>query len=606
MVISLGVGVALTPLEGQILQETELSERLDSLMKIAIERGEGDSAQICSILEALSETGMETRALAEKVWTVSTSFMKNGQYHIAKSIANWALQEIPYRKYPKLLVDLLLFQTDIYLNTGELEEVDLAIKQAKKVVERHSNLDSLLPKIAIVEANLVLEKGLYYEALRIGSEIEGSHLSNEMAPEDWVAFNMLMGNIFRELGDAARSLEYFKEGYTLAGETDTKNFMLGQFENNLAIVYSKLDSFDQAEFFHKKNLQACKESGSDINQAMAYMNLGTLSSKRENFAQALLYFDSSITICQEFQIPIGIAIGNMNRVKSFMKLGFIKKAASALENARTVLDQIDAPSLENNYRILSSWVNSELGNYKQAYTVLKEAYDDREEEREAEVEALVSSWENQLKVFQAEQKSLEIENALQRQTSRMNLLIAMGVILVFVILTGILYILRIRQKNDLMAKLVDQEKANNQLELELKNRELASKSLDIQKALGLREIMVKRLKQIEGEDVEVLKEQIKELSNDIQNTLPEALWEDFKQRFENVERDFIPKLLAVCPELSPIELKTATFLRLNLTSKEIASLTNRAQGTVNNNRSSLRKKLNIDNDENLMVFLLGL
>ena len=604
LVICLGVGGNLTPATGQILQEEELSNRLDSLVQLAIEGGEVDSGQIIDIFQALLDNGMVTDSLVARVWNVATSFLRAGQYQFAENTANWALDRVSYKAFPEQLVKLLLLKTDLYANTIENDEVSNVIAQAKSVVERHK-LDSYVPVIAIVEGTMAMNKGAHYEALEIGSDIEANYLQ-EMSLDDIVAFHMLMGNIFRELGEDNRALTYFKEGYELAKKSEIKKWLLSSFENNLAIVYSKVDSFGQSEFFHQRNLEVCKKNGNLMNQAMAYMNLGTLRSRQGDHPRAILYFDSSLAISQKMQIPVGIAIGNINKGRSLMKLGKKEQAQQALKKARAVLDQIDSPALERSWSVLASSNNYDLGFSEEAYTILKKAYDDREAEREAEVEELVASWENQLKASQAEKKAIEIENALKIQQSRMSLLIALGAILILIIVIGAIYIRKIRQKEELLAQLVEQEKEKNHLEMELKNRELASKSLDIQKALGLREIMVRRLKQIEGDDVDILMDQIKELTSDIQNTLPEALWEDFKQRFENVERDFIPKLLEVCPELSPIELKTATFLRLNLTSKEIASLTNRAQGTVNNNRSALRKKLNIDSDENLMVFLLGL
>ena len=91
-----------------------------------------------------------------------------------------------------------------------------------------------------------------------------------------------------------------------------------------------------------------------------------------------------------------------------------------------------------------------------------------------------------------------------------------------------------------------------------------------------------------------------------ENGLPEELWDDFRLRFEKVNDEFHQSLLKLAPDLTPVEIKIASFLRLNLSSKEISKLTNRSAGTISNTRSSLRKKLNLEEEDNLVSFLISL
>jgi len=83
-------------------------------------------------------------------------------------------------------------------------------------------------------------------------------------------------------------------------------------------------------------------------------------------------------------------------------------------------------------------------------------------------------------------------------------------------------------------------------------------------------------------------------------------WKDLEARFLQVHDDLYDKLLAICPDFTPTELKICSFLRLNLSSKEIAVLTNRSVTTIVNTRSAIRKKLNLPNDENLTSFMVTL
>lgn len=80
-------------------------------------------------------------------------------------------------------------------------------------------------------------------------------------------------------------------------------------------------------------------------------------------------------------------------------------------------------------------------------------------------------------------------------------------------------------------------------------------------------------------------------------------WEQFAVHFDSVHTNFLKKLKDNFPGLSVSDLKLAAYLRLNLTSKEIAQLMNISIRGVETSRYRLRKKLGIDNEMNLFDFL---
>jgi DNA-binding CsgD family transcriptional regulator len=83
-------------------------------------------------------------------------------------------------------------------------------------------------------------------------------------------------------------------------------------------------------------------------------------------------------------------------------------------------------------------------------------------------------------------------------------------------------------------------------------------------------------------------------------------WKEFELRFKEVHSDFYKKLNELYPNLTPSELKLCAFLRLNMSSKDIAAITFLSINGINIARHRLRKKLNIDQDENLITFLSSL
>lgn len=79
----------------------------------------------------------------------------------------------------------------------------------------------------------------------------------------------------------------------------------------------------------------------------------------------------------------------------------------------------------------------------------------------------------------------------------------------------------------------------------------------------------------------------------------------FKEAFDNADKDFLKKIKAAHPSLTPSDLKLCAYLRLNLTSKEIAPMLNISIRSVEIKRYRLRKKLNLLHDDGLVNYILG-
>ncbi|HMJ46582.1 MAG TPA: triple tyrosine motif-containing protein, partial [Ferruginibacter sp.] len=151
---------------------------------------------------------------------------------------------------------------------------------------------------------------------------------------------------------------------------------------------------------------------------------------------------------------------------------------------------------------------------------------------------------------------------------------------------------------------------NEKLEAEIqhKNTELASVAMHlVQKGelLGkIKDQMVRLKKQSENEKgSDDLKKIIRVISEEDKI---DKQWEQFTMHFDNVHSDFLSALKIKFPLLSPNELKLSAFLRMNLSTKEIAQLMNISVRGVEISRYRLRKKLLIPTESSLFDFLLKL
>ncbi|MBN2263759.1 MAG: response regulator transcription factor [Prolixibacteraceae bacterium] len=96
-----------------------------------------------------------------------------------------------------------------------------------------------------------------------------------------------------------------------------------------------------------------------------------------------------------------------------------------------------------------------------------------------------------------------------------------------------------------------------------------------------------------------LRDKIRKVRSSINNNA----WEQFENYFRNVHPNFHENLLNEHPKINPEELKLCYLLRLNMNSKEIATLTNREVNSVDIARYRLRKKLKLDRDVKLHEYL---
>ncbi|NNF21514.1 MAG: two component regulator three y domain-containing protein, partial [Saprospiraceae bacterium] len=83
-------------------------------------------------------------------------------------------------------------------------------------------------------------------------------------------------------------------------------------------------------------------------------------------------------------------------------------------------------------------------------------------------------------------------------------------------------------------------------------------------------------------------------------------WELFQEAFNNADREFLGKLKIAHPNLTPNDIRLSSYLRLNLSSKEIAKLLHISPRSVEIKRYRLRKKMDLSHDENLVNYILQL
>ena len=155
------------------------------------------------------------------------------------------------------------------------------------------------------------------------------------------------------------------------------------------------------------------------------------------------------------------------------------------------------------------------------------------------------------------------------------------------------------------------EMQNEQLQNELKHKssELASSTMssihqnDILQELDERMVLLSESVRRE-EKKSVVTDQISEIRTHLQSYLNnDEGWDKFEENFNVVYDDFMKKLTERYTNLKMSDRKLCAYLRMGLSSKEMASLLNMSVRSIETARYRLRKKLNLESGENLINFI---
>ena len=157
-----------------------------------------------------------------------------------------------------------------------------------------------------------------------------------------------------------------------------------------------------------------------------------------------------------------------------------------------------------------------------------------------------------------------------------------------------------REQEERLAKL---EKEKLEKEIRQKQKELARTTMNMAEKnkviLELKEMILVNKGQFPNQ--KRYGSMIKKLDNSIND---EGDWKHFEVNFKELHEDFFEKLLKKYPNLTPKDLKLCAYLKMNLSSKEIAPLMAITNRGVEIHRYRLRKKLKIDSSQNLSNFLI--
>lgn len=168
--------------------------------------------------------------------------------------------------------------------------------------------------------------------------------------------------------------------------------------------------------------------------------------------------------------------------------------------------------------------------------------------------------------------------------------------------------LMLKKQREMMLIQLEKDKTimklkNENLQSEVKNktRELAMSTMNVAKKNELLNTIKNGLDS--QKDNTQVKKVLKIIDANIEN---KDDWKVFQKAFNDTDRDFLKKIKQLHPKLTPTDLKLCAYLRMNLSSKEIAPLLNISVRSVEIKRYRLRKKMELTSKNNLVEYILKL
>ena len=523
-------------------------------------------------------------------------------YWFDKSLHVWDRLKNPQRKATTLTTVAIVEQLKSnYQRALELYDTVIAINN------RTGN--SLNLAVAIrTRATVFIDKGSYKIALE--ETLKAMRMFDTIQEEPWqdADTKKQLGYIEYLQGNYANAINYGHDALEMYMAMGDKVWQCRTY-CELGKSYLAMGS-GEAEQYLKKSLILSKELNISDMEINSLLQLGILAKKRSNYKEAYDLLHQSIQKNFNFNSKLNEAtirneIGNVlalqgdytysiyhlnTALKIADSLGVLDQQKNAYKYRAYTYEAFGRPTdaLKDERRFQK--INDSIFNITKSQQIeeLKTIYETEKKE------AAIALQEEEIKTLNEKSRADNLQKGLY----------AGGMASALALFGLSVFGYRQRIKKNRIAR-EKQEEIYKQ-EIEHKKKELASQTLHlVQKNTFLEELK---------ENLEKLKSSPEKFKMEFRRIVmllkkekaSDKDWETFKSYFSEVHNDFDEKLRTLSGDVSEKEIRLAAFLRMNLTTKEIAATLNVLPDSILKSKYRLKKKLGLDRETDLTDFLNSL
>ena len=399
---------------------------------------------------------------------------------------------------------------------------------------------------------------------------------------------------YREMGEYSKALEVFRAARqkAMAQENDT---WIGIIEGNIGDIYYFQGEYEKAEPYLWKDVRTSHTDWQYLNEARSLNRLARVFIHKQKLDSALLLLDSATAIldyeAREYRYAgfpkkvVEVRMENLDVRKEYAaSLGLHEQALAYIERWRQLNDSIARVERRQNL----AWIEAGL------------------------------------LIDKKDQENLALRSEVK---SRSNYLIVSLGTICLILLTAFFawrfLSARLEAKKAVEERLEAEKRENQErlqrLESEKRAQQLKQKRLNDQIVSKERELTIQIHRVLEKNHLlrEILRlveqSQAKspaELARKVRSRIADSRqqekdWISYKEIFERVHPGFFQALLTKYPQLTQNDLRYAAYVKMGLSSKEIASLMNVKPDSLKNTRYRMRKKINLDADMRVDDLLRG-
>jgi tetratricopeptide (TPR) repeat protein len=414
------------------------------------------------------------------------------------------------------------------------------------------------------------------------------------------------GNIFLELDSTQKAIESYRAAIFYAEKADIKSILANAYNNLAAIYCNNHGGFDSTLYYYNKAFPMALEQDNFYLVISLKINLGIAWLNKAEPGKALEIFNTALGYFGDVNDPIKETDVNLRIGKAKRELNKYNEAEYHIRRSLELARQINSLSYQSKAFFELSKIDSLLDDYRGAYNNFRMGVNLRDSIWNKETRDKIA--ELQI-IHEADNNRLIIER-LEKDNRLNKLLSFSGILVALLIFTVSAFFVKFYHKNQIVAKqqaiIQQQENEKFKTTLEANKQELTGKALTIVKL----EEVIKQFRaelcllmpQVGDDSARKIKEALSTI--DI-NAKSQHMWKEFESRFNELNDGFINKLTALYPNLSPAEIRLCAMLRMQLSSKEIAELSNRSHRTIEYTRTNARKKMGLNPGDNLTKHLLS-
>lgn len=459
--------------------------------------------------------------------------------------------------------------------------------------EAHLNKHYALLNIRIKKFDKAVEYGLKAQ----------SYFKQEKDSLELASIYNFFSGLYLFSNDLEKTIEYSQKSLEINKELQLTDQLASNY-SNLGICYKLKAEYDTAIHLINKAIKINQHNNNKMWLAHNYHGIADIYLEQEKLEEAENYYLKSIRVYNELgnfadELSVNNVLAKINAMQGDT-LKAIEKLQFTLDQAtEKKVNAVRQSSLYALYTISESQKKHELAlSYLKEYNKVKEK---REQNNSSSVISIIELQKN----FEDKREQLKHENELIRINAEKKnwYILLLSLLIILIAFAAFLIIKWVRVRNKSIR--LENEQLNH--ELLLKNKELAVSIINAAKQHEERAHMVKQLQEVQQNVSMKQRPQIGNIIKELKSKKDAAIWEEFEMRFQNVHQGFYTRLHEIAPDLTPAEIKICAFLKLNMSTKEMASILYKSTTTIEVDRARIRKKLGLTNKKtNLVNFIMDI